>query len=277
MRTGVTVSAGLHGAVLVLTMIAWPFSSPLPADQIILPVELLTVADETNIMAQMRAEDAKPDETPAEAPEVKTAAVEPETEPPSELAPTPLDQDVKIPEIAEDAAEPKPETPEPPVKPRPKPPAPPKPRPKEDFNVDSIIGLLDQRQQEQTQEGPTPKPAANDQQLAAVGLASALTLSEMDAFRVQVGRCWNVPVGAPNANELIVLMHIQLRPDGTLMAPPEFVDETRYNSGDAYYRAAADAARRAVIQCQPYTLPPQKYETWREIEMQFDPSMMAGR
>lgn len=276
MRTGVTVSAGLHGAVLVLTMIAWPFSSPVPAEPVVLPVELLTIADETNIRNETQAEDAKPEEEPAQAEEVKTAAVEPEAEPPAELAPTPLERDVKIPEETL-TPEPKAEAPEPPVKPRPKPPAPPKPRPKEEFNVDSIIGLLDQRQEEEMQEGPTPKPAANDQQLAAVGLANALTLSEMDAFKVQVGRCWNVPVGAPNANELIVLMHIQLRPDGTLMAPPEFVDESRYNSGDAYYRAAADAARRAVIQCQPYTLPAQKYETWREIEMQFDPSMMAGR
>ena len=273
MRTGVTVSAGLHGAVLVLTMIAWPFSSRDQVEQTVLPVELITIADVTNIRQQMEAEEPKPEEEPAQAEETKTAAVEPEAEVPTELAPPNIEQDVEIPE---EALEPKPEAVETP-KPRPKPPKPPKPRPKEEFNVDSIIGLLDQKQQETADAGPTPAPATSETQTAAVGLATGLTLSELDAFRVQVQRCWNVPLGAPNAEQLIVLVRIQLRPDGTLMTPPEFVDSGRYNSGDGYYRAAADAARRAVIQCQPYTLPSQKYETWREIEMQFDPSMMVGR
>lgn len=273
MRTGVTVSAGLHGAALVLTMVAWPFSPRDQVEPVVLPVELLTVADETNIRRQMEAEEPKPEEEPAQAEETKTAAVEPESEPPTELAPPDMEQDIEIPE---EALTPKPEAVETP-KPRPKPPKPPKPRPKEEFNVDSIIGLLDQKQQETAEAAPEQSPATSETQTAAAGLATGLTLSELDAFRVQVQRCWNVPVGAPNPEQLIVQVRIQLRPDGTLMAPPEFVDLGRYNSGDGYYRAAADAARRAVIQCQPYTLPPQKYETWRDIEMNFDPSMMAGR
>ena len=40
---------------------------------------------------------------------------------------------------------------------------------------------------------------------------------------------------------------------------------------------AYEAARRAVLRCQPYKLPADKYETWREMEIELDPSEMVLR
>ena len=39
-------------------------------------------------------------------------------------------------------------------------------------------------------------------------------------------------------------------------------------------QAAADSAVRAVYQCQPYTLPSDKYALWRDMILNFDPSDM---
>ena len=39
-------------------------------------------------------------------------------------------------------------------------------------------------------------------------------------------------------------------------------------------RAAADAARRAVIRCAPFNAPADKYEAWADVQFNFDPSQM---
>ena len=38
--------------------------------------------------------------------------------------------------------------------------------------------------------------------------------------------------------------------------------------------AAAESALRAVRGCQPFHLPPESYEGWRDIEWVFDPRQM---
>ncbi|NBO19672.1 MAG: energy transducer TonB, partial [Proteobacteria bacterium] len=50
----------------------------------------------------------------------------------------------------------------------------------------------------------------------------------------------------------------------------------KYQS-DPFYRAAADAAVRAVQRCSPLTgLPSDKYETWKQMELRFDPKYMLN-
>ena len=79
----------------------------------------------------------------------------------------------------------------------------------------------------------------------------------MDALRGQVQRCWNIPAGAADAGEI------------------EGRQEIISGGGAAgIERAAAESARRAVLQCAPYTLPADKYETWAEVIVNFDPSEM---
>ena len=50
------------------------------------------------------------------------------------------------------------------------------------------------------------------------------------------------------------------------------VDNGRYNS-DPTYRAAADAAHRAIMnpRCGQWALPPAKYESWRKMRLDINP------
>jgi len=57
----------------------------------------------------------------------------------------------------------------------------------------------------------------------------------------------------------------------------KYEDMARCSSSGPAYRAAAESARRAVIQCAPYTLPADRYDSWQEIVLDFDPAAMAGR
>jgi len=93
-----------------------------------------------------------------------------------------------------------------------------------------------------------------------------------DALKSQIYRCWNRPEGyaADRANDLVVEFDLELGPDGRVIR----ADSSSVNPGNPsrYNYAAGVAARNAIFQCQPYRLPPERYNQWREINpMRFDP------
>lgn len=119
---------------------------------------------------------------------------------------------------------------------------------------------------------PAPPAAATPTPPAAA--SSRLLISEVDAFRTQVERCWSVPAGDLDTRNLTVTLRLFLTQEGTLSRAPEVIDGARMNrTGEDAFRAAAESAVRAVQRCAPYRmLPMAKYDTWREIELTFDPS-----
>jgi colicin import membrane protein len=104
------------------------------------------------------------------------------------------------------------------------------------------------------------------------GDGDRLSANEIDAFRAQVSRCWTPPVGGLGADAIIVKLHILLKEDGTLARPPRI--QNRINS--PFFTPAADSALRAVLQCEPYRMPPEKYSLWRDMLLTFDPRQMYG-
>mgnify|MGYP002621328713 CR=1 FL=1 len=100
---------------------------------------------------------------------------------------------------------------------------------------------------------------------------SKLSQSEMDALRGQIQRCWNVPAGAADAQELKVSVQFRLDPSGALDGAPQIVAG---GGGAGIERAAAESARRAVLACAPYSLPSDKYEAWADVIVHFDPRDM---
>ena len=103
-------------------------------------------------------------------------------------------------------------------------------------------------------------------------LIAPLGLSELDRLRAHISSCWEPPIGAKGADRLKVDIKVQLEKDGTVKQA-EIADQSRYRT-DVQYRAAANAARRAVLACQPLPLPPEKYQTWKEFIFGFDPKFM---
>jgi hypothetical protein len=61
--------------------------------------------------------------------------------------------------------------------------------------------------------------------------------------------CWNVPAGARDQAGLIVTLIVEMNQDGT-PAKAEMKETGRYNN-DPTYRAAADAAHRAIMNQGP--------------------------
>ena len=101
--------------------------------------------------------------------------------------------------------------------------------------------------------------------------ATKLSNSEMDMLRRAIGRCWNPPAGVMNANELIVKVSMQLDRSGELVGRPKILE----TSGGRTGQIAGEAAVRAMRRCAPYAqLPAEKFETWSEVVVNFDPRDM---
>ena len=104
-------------------------------------------------------------------------------------------------------------------------------------------------------------------------ISQPLTKEEEQNLVLNIRQCWNVPVGLENDSSNVIIMGIKLSIDGNLEEDPVNLSP---NSGVGMIQAY-EAARRAVLRCQPYKLPADKYETWREMEIELDPSEMVLR
>lgn len=291
MRPGLAVSGVAHAVVLgwgLLTFAPNPLEAPLTEA---MPVDLVPIDDITRtrqgkkdapkIEEKIAAEKIEqPKQTPEvekkaeKKPEIKAAAPPPPAEQPQKEAqkePQKSDpiKDLIVKDATEQAKEakktpPKKEQPKladkqkqaPPVKHR-------------NFNPDQIAALLDRREpqrQHSTAEQLSPSASFG----VNSGNAPRLTQSEIDALRAQIQACWNPPVGAENAQELVVRLRIQFRQDGSLSAEPILLNR----GSSPYFQVAAESAMRAVRRCAPYMLPAAKYEVWKDVEVTFDPRDM---
>ncbi len=105
------------------------------------------------------------------------------------------------------------------------------------------------------------------------GRFNRVTASEIDFFRAQVSKCWSPPVGGLGSGRIIVKLRLKFEQDGSLRSMPRLMNRER----SGVFDAAADSAIRAVWQCQPYTMPREKYagdQGWNDMILNFNPSEM---
>ncbi len=138
-----------------------------------------------------------------------------------------------------------------------------------EFDADAISALLNK----QKASGGGAKRSTQQASLGGERSNGGATLSqnEMDALRQKLGGCWSIPAGVDDAATLKVSVRFQLDRSGMLQGRPQVV------SGGAVSgpgRTAAESAVRAVQKCAPFNLPADKYETWAEVVVNFDPSEM---
>jgi len=127
---------------------------------------------------------------------------------------------------------------------------------------------------------PEEAPAAqrNRSTAAATSLPAGppMTGAEKDGLKLAVQRCWNVPAGLRDAQELKVTLAAELNADGSVISGSIRMIEPS-PAPDARFKSAFDAGRRALIRCSPYTdLPRDKYAQWQNLEVVFNPEGMVS-
>ena len=100
-----------------------------------------------------------------------------------------------------------------------------------------------------------------------------------EGFRRALSRCWDASalMRATDFDNLVVQIQFELDPTGMLVGEPRILPAALAVADDRYLPAAQDAAVNAVVACQPYNfLPPSRYDLWKEMQLNFDPTEMAG-
>ena len=98
-----------------------------------------------------------------------------------------------------------------------------------------------------------------------------LSQTELNRIQNHVQKFWKMSYGASEVKEVITLK-IRTNTDGTVRSVSIF-DKTLYQK-DKFFRATADAARRAVLDSSPLPLPKGKEKKFQNILMDFNTSFI---
>ncbi len=289
MRFGVFASILLHLAIVGAAFIAPPIGRlPDLTPEPYIPLELIREA-ELDLKTSVPAAAPEPVEEEIEEPDL------PEPEP-EEERPAPVEELVEEtvaepePEPAPVVSEPEPEPEAPAPDPKPEPPkAAPSVKPKrqepDELDLDALSKLID-KEKEAARAAPASTAPSETRQTAenaraAVGAGDRLSASVIQKMKSAVQPCWSVAsiVGAPEPERLIVVLQFELNRDGTLASPPRVENALQINlSGNQFWKVAEREAVSATNECAPYDfLPPDQYESWKEMRLVFNPAEMAGR
>lgn len=301
MRVGLFISLLIHAGVLgwaLISIAPKALNTPVPKP---ITVDVLTVADLTKLRAGSKKKakakpKAKKVAKPKETRKVRSKPKRVATLPP---APKPAEKPkVKPKKKAPKKAKPKPKKPKPVAKPKVKPKPKPKPKrvvkkkpptkrkKKRKFDPDNIAALLNRdptakagKPVKKPKKKKTARKKAKRKPVPPappLGRDKELSITEKQALALVLRRCvsryWSPPTGAASAAELVVKVRFNLKPDGMLQGPPIVLNPRN----TAFHFAAADSAKRAVLQCQPFQLPAKYYEHWKTVTLNFDPREMFG-
>ncbi len=282
MRSSVVASVSGHVLLVLFAQFGLPhvFTPPDVAVEII-PVELVTEED---------LSEPPPPAAPEPEPEPEAAAPPPPPPEPPPEPPAPPEPEVVEAPPPPPVEKPKPPKKEEPPKPKPEPPAlakakplakPKPPKPRKDFNsVLKDLAQLEETPPAKKAREPSPpkdegKPAPEQPQIAErASITEIERLRQM--IRQQIEPCWSPPIGAVEAEDLAVTIFIRVDRRGMVLEAR--VIDAPAMAFNSYVQAAADAARRAVLnpRCQPFRLPQQHYDLWKEIRFNFDPREALG-
>lgn len=272
-------SALLHFILFLFVILGLPsFLTPKPPEEpMAISVEILPLAEHSNVKPAEKPPEpeTKPEEKQTEqkkpSPPVKTADSTPPP-PPKDAVPLPEKPKEKKPD--EKKVEP-PKDKKPDEKPE-------KKKPKED-PLDAILKAVaktaqkekkdDKKKEKPTATDSTPNKSKSDRYDPSI----QMTMSEKDMIRNQLSKCWNVPAGAKDAQNLSIMIHIEYNRDAMpIKVEVAAESKARYNS-DPFFRTAAESAIRAVQMCAPLKgLPADRYNGWSEMDVNFDPKDMLN-
>jgi len=265
MQFSIITSSLLHIGFIILTILGLPiFNSPKIDIPPIVQVEILEITEETNVpeVSQRDVEKKEEDTKKKDNLKINQPILKPKIEKSDEKIKDPApEEEIIKPEVVEKKSVVNMPIRKPVIK------------KKDNFDPTKIAELID------LAEDTKPIEEAKDEEYESLEstdtLIDKLTLSEEDAIRSQFMKCWSPPIGMKFDDTMVVKIRISLRPDGSLMKPPEVTDHKRMNTpNQRYFKVLAESALRAVRLCDPIKTPASmldRYDDWKELQLNFDP------
>ncbi|MBN8543804.1 MAG: hypothetical protein J0M34_06015 [Alphaproteobacteria bacterium] len=257
-------SAGIHFGAFLIAFFGFPsiFDRELP-EPMVLTVEVVPIGAITNLPSQDKPlskwQQAPTPPTPKKVVPTVKEKTQPKQDLPKDAVPLPdkpaekKKEEPKKEEVKEDTK-------------------------KEEEEFDAILKSLQEQAEEEA------KPKAKDKTTTEENKTKSdkpydptipLSISEKDAIRSQFVKCWRMPAGAKDADQLVVKVRVQVSQTGEVTEAKLASSQMGEYRANPFFKAAADSAIRAVWKCSPLqNLPSDKYETWSDMELTFDPSEM---
>jgi hypothetical protein len=91
-------------------------------------------------------------------------------------------------------------------------------------------------------------------------------------FKAQVKKCLTLPPGVAPNQRIKMVIRVELTRQGALAQDPAVMDAANPTIGYPLMQSVM----RALRQCAPYSLPPDKYKEWRVLDIDFSPDQMTG-
>lgn len=270
-KLGLPISLALHIGVFGGFTYFAAEAKPLGEAKVI-PVQILTVAPETNVSAAIKPINR---EIPEEQPEIMTSQTPMENaeEVADELKISPAEKPSENREVssseATDEAEAEEETDVQPEEPS--------------FDLDALAGLIDKTRrtapeanQQVALESETAQARFDEIARRAEGAGSGLAATEADLVANAMYKCWRMPAAAKDAENLQVRLNVKLVIGGYVESV-SLIDQAasrRLSPGNEYWDIAERGAIAAVNKCAPYDfLPEERYGVWRELILNLRPQL----
>jgi outer membrane biosynthesis protein TonB len=141
---------------------------------------------------------------------------------------------------------------------------------KRELMLEDITEFLDKKDGERTTQvasavDGSPKKAEK----AMAGADASVSATLIEALVSRVKQCFTVPPAARDA-DITVPISFTLAEDGSVTSV-----QPEQSYSDPIYAATAAAGVAAVKGCEPYELPPDKYDLWKAVVLDFNPNMMS--
>lgn len=241
-------SGGMHLALLIFAIFGLP---DLFSDYEEPEVIEIVLADDIPISDKRNAPNVTPTPPKKDMPKKQTEA------PTAKPTPPKPKQEVETVKIPDKKAEPEPKKEKKPEKETPQ--------------VDPLDSVLKDLA-EDAREAPVVDVKKPIHSTANYDPSQPMSRTETDAIIKQIADNWTVLAGAKDDYTLAVKIKVKLLPDGTVQFVTLSPDDQARANRDPVFRAAATRALQAVRKSSPIkNLPTDKYATWKDMELNFDP------
>jgi len=247
MKFGLPISLTLHVLLAFGGLWMWASRPPKLAQTNIIPVELVTVSEITDIKPT-RSQDIKPEVKPEPVPEPVPEAPQPDIRPPS-LKPLP-------PKKAETTVPPTPV-----------------------FDLDALAEAFEDVRKDNP-DADNQHVLVNENQNADIaenarlgaGNEEKATVNALDYIRGRLHNCWIVDEGAVDYQSLIVDIRLLLNTDGSISEISVLNTAEIIASQNRAWAVARHNATTALRKCAPYDgLLSIDYNVWKELKLHLDP------
>ena len=154
----------------------------------------------------------------------------------------------------------------------------PKQKPKEDFNIASMLKDLRNEKINKIAEEEKVDEDKKQQGDENLNQTNVLSISEIDLLRQQLSSCWNAPAGAVINLGDKVTISAKIQENMRVFENSIRIIDTNISKSNPFYGPITDSAMRTLLnpECTPLKLPKDKYNLWKNLTITFDYSIMKG-